>query len=363
MQSFSPDDFIKKVNDEYDKQFKAMGVANILIAGRTGVGKSTLINTVFGGNFAETGQGRPVTKETKRITKTGVSVALYDTRGLEMNQFKETLKNLKEFLEQSKSQLEAQDHIHAGWVCISEDSRRVEDGEEKVVELLTEYNIPIIVVITKSRSDNGFKDVVRKICHQASQHLRVRALPEILDDGHVLPPMNITELVEATHEIIPEGKKEAFVAAQQVSLRLKEANCHKIIKVAAASAGAAGASPIPFSDAIILMPIQISMITGITVALGISVEKGGMVSIAASAVGCVAATMAGRAIVTNLIKLVPGAGSLVGGAISASTAVAITVSFGELYLHVMVGLLQKNGRQPTVQEIDEAFKAAWAAKA
>ena len=33
------------------------GTVNVLIAGRTGVGKSTLINEVFQGRLAETGQG------------------------------------------------------------------------------------------------------------------------------------------------------------------------------------------------------------------------------------------------------------------------------------------------------------------
>jgi predicted GTPase len=32
------------------------------VAGKTGVGKSTLINAVFQGNFASTGQGRLATK-------------------------------------------------------------------------------------------------------------------------------------------------------------------------------------------------------------------------------------------------------------------------------------------------------------
>jgi len=44
-----------------------MGVCNVLIAGRTGVGKSTLINSVFHGRMAATGQGKPVTT-TARFT-------------------------------------------------------------------------------------------------------------------------------------------------------------------------------------------------------------------------------------------------------------------------------------------------------
>ena len=48
---------------------KERGHVNILIAGRSGVGKSTLINAIFQGNLATTGQGRPVTQNTREIKK------------------------------------------------------------------------------------------------------------------------------------------------------------------------------------------------------------------------------------------------------------------------------------------------------
>lgn len=37
------------------------GRLNLIVAGRSGVGKSTLINAVFGEELVATGQGRPVT--------------------------------------------------------------------------------------------------------------------------------------------------------------------------------------------------------------------------------------------------------------------------------------------------------------
>jgi predicted GTPase len=58
------------------------GKVNVLIAGRTGVGKSTLINEVFQGRLAQTGQGKPVTKETRCYTKQGIPLGIFDTRGL-----------------------------------------------------------------------------------------------------------------------------------------------------------------------------------------------------------------------------------------------------------------------------------------
>ena len=74
------------------------GRINILITGKTGVGKSTLINSMFQGNLAETGQGRPCTQGIKEITKEGVPISIFDTRGLEVKEYKETLNELRNFI-------------------------------------------------------------------------------------------------------------------------------------------------------------------------------------------------------------------------------------------------------------------------
>jgi ribosome biogenesis GTPase A len=74
------------------------GHVNILIAGRTGVGKSSLINAVFQGNMAKTGQGRPVTQETREITKADIPLSIFDTRGLELKEFDSIMQALKGFV-------------------------------------------------------------------------------------------------------------------------------------------------------------------------------------------------------------------------------------------------------------------------
>ena len=57
---------------------------NIIVAGKTGVGKSTLINSMFRENLAETGIGKPVTQHMRKISKKGVPLNIYDTKGFEL---------------------------------------------------------------------------------------------------------------------------------------------------------------------------------------------------------------------------------------------------------------------------------------
>ena len=53
--------FRESFRHEFDKQSAAMGRFNLVIFGKTGVGKSTLINAIFGEEVARTGIGEPVT--------------------------------------------------------------------------------------------------------------------------------------------------------------------------------------------------------------------------------------------------------------------------------------------------------------
>ena len=103
----------------------------ILIAGKTGVGKSTLINTVFKDNFAATGQGRRVTAESREYSKEGSPLRIIDTRGLELGKMGSDLPALEKLIRQRASEADPNRRIHVAWLCIAEDSRRltVREGE------------------------------------------------------------------------------------------------------------------------------------------------------------------------------------------------------------------------------------------
>src|SRR5699024_1678265 len=75
------EELTKKTQEEIEKIEKV----HILVVGKTGVGKSTLINNIFRERLAETGIGQPITKHLHKIEKEGVPMVLYDTRGLELD--------------------------------------------------------------------------------------------------------------------------------------------------------------------------------------------------------------------------------------------------------------------------------------
>ena len=99
---------------------------------------------------------------------------------------------------------------------------------------------------------------------------------------------------------------------------------HKIIHTAAAAAAATAASPIPFSDAALLIPIQTTMITSLYKANGANISRG-VVD------GALKATMVsglGKSLAGNLLKFIPGVGTIAGGTINATVSVAFTEALG-----------------------------------
>ncbi|MDD2659331.1 MAG: 50S ribosome-binding GTPase [Methylococcales bacterium] len=352
----NPEDIAGIIHKASEEAIRERGRVNILIAGSTGVGKSTLINEIFQGKFANTGQGESVTKETREYTKENIPLSIFDTRGLEKADFKETLDKLEEFVKKRSKEPDPKRHIHVVWLCILEDGRRVEKAEIELHKILANY-MPVIGVITKSRSDQGFRALAQDMLPETKNVVRVRALPDELDDGHSLPVMGLLELVELTMETLPEGFRRAFAAAQKISIQQKKNLAHKIVVSSATAASLAGANPIPISDAILLVPIQIGMLAGITATFGLEISTAFLSTLVAAAAGATGATFAGRAIVSNLLKIFPGVGSVAGGTISSATAATITTTLGELYIATLVSLFtDTNGEAPLSENVTREFK-------
>ena len=122
--------------------------------------------------------------------------------------------------------------------------------------------------------------------------------------------------------------------------------CHGIIHTATVAAGAAGAIPIPLSDAIPIGGAQVAMIVGLGKVFDRTISQ----AVAQSIAGVGLASFVGRTIFTSAAKLIPVAGSIVGGA----TAAAITEGLGWVIADDFFRIYN-NQKPENIQDLDKAI--------
>lgn len=325
-------------------KIKNLKTLNIIVAGKTGVGKSTLINSVFREKLAETGIGKPVTEHMCKISKKGIPLAIYDTRGFELGrEIQEEVK--QEVIDTISKGLATQDinkAIHCIWYCINTASNRVEPEEIEWIKELSKDNqmtqVPIIIVLTQSFSKKK-ADEMRKMLLDENLDV-IQVIPVLAEDYEIedlgtAKAYGLDVLIKVMGEALPEELMDTLQNVQIASLEEKKRHVQAAVATASLAAAGEGAAPIPFSDCALLIPTQLGMIASITVIFGFDVNKSIITALLSSTIGAGGATFLGKTVVSNLLKFIPGAGSVAGGAISAGAAGVITAALGEAYIGVM----------------------------
>ena len=338
------DKIAQEAIDAIAEKIKNLNTLNIIVAGKTGVGKSTLINAVFRDKLAETGMGKPVTDHMRKISKKGIPLAIYDTKGFELG--RDVQQQVKqEVMETISKGLATQDinkAIHCIWYCINTASNRVEPEEIEWLKELSKENqitqVPIIVVLTQSFSKKN-ADAMRKMILNENLDV-VQVVPVLaedyeIDEAYVARSYGLDVLIHVMGEALPDELMDTLQNVQIASLAEKKKRAQAAIATATLAAAGEGAAPIPFSDCALLIPTQLGMIASITVIFGFDVNKSILTAFLSSTLGSGAATLLGKTVVSNLVKLIPGVGTIAGGAISAATAGVLTAALGEAYIGIM----------------------------
>lgn len=160
-------------------------------------------------------------------------------------------------------------------------------------------------------------------------------------------------------------EKELDNELKRLEITALNEKAENAVAVAVAATAATGAIPIPFADAPLLIAEQVTLMATICGIYGIDVGKDGLKMLATAAMGAGGASIVGKTVATNLLKLIPGAGTVAGGAISAGTAGVVTLAMGKAFIEVckMVKLGKLSEKDITSSKgttiMKEEFKEQW----
>ncbi len=349
---------------------KEKPIMNILLMGATGVGKSSLINGLFGQEIAKAGVGKSLTQHLEKYVDEEKGLILWDTKGIEAKDYQNTMESLKKEMEDSFKTLDKEKMIDVAYLCVKEGYSRIQGREKALLSFAKEWSIPTIVVFTNTQEKAGdaFVQEAQKVINEewgfggfVRAYVRVNSVAYSFRDIEV-PVEGLKELVDKTKKCLIDDKKNKqnhFLLIQKANIQARKQamidESKTIIHVAAGAAGVAGLIPIPFSDALAIAPIQAGMIYKMNDAFGMDLENSVVASLITGLLGVTTVVQVGRTLVNGFLKFIPVVGSVAGSA----TAVIITEGIGFAYLKVLETCFNDETGEvelPAVDVITSLFK-------
>lgn len=238
------------------------------------------------------------------------------------------------------------EQMHLVIYMIGAPAARITAVDLRTVRKIEQRGIPVLVVITKA------DEVEPVIVTQFREALGKENIPYAAVTQDPGTHVSVYRWLNAHCE---EGLKHAIRTSQLYDLQQTKTELESSIRRHVAAAFAVGFTPIPFADGPILIANQAKMISKILGEYDLgSLSEHVQSLLAALGVGELISQF-GRYIVAQIVKFVPGVGTVAGGMINGTVASTVTVSLG-LTVSEMAYQAAKEKIEHPDRSIDEFFK-------
>ena len=251
---------------------------NILVAGYTGCGKTSLIRTVLGNEIVPAegvDNSRPCRIEFDCYENE--EIRLWDSRGLELGEKEADFREqMREFVAERQDDTNADEHIHLVWYLIQGNGARVTDCDLALLrEIFTPDNV-IAVLSKKDITRPAQAEAIRKVLQE--EGIPAERIVEVSDaEGGGI---GCRELVALSLRMLPAAYRDAFLAAQQIDREAKAAKlaeknetARAIVNDAAQEAAQVAEVPVERSENSPLIPIGIAMAAHLASLYGLRERK------------------------------------------------------------------------------------------
>ncbi|WP_288586019.1 MULTISPECIES: GTPase [Lysinibacillus] len=358
VESKLPEKVKQKMRQELDI-LKAFTVearpARIAIVGRRGAGKSSLINAIFSEMRAEIGDVKARTGMGKwhPYKSDSGNLEILDTRGLgeadkpeeeisEISALEEVQASIKEKCPDAILFLSKAKEVSAR---IDEDLAQLLELK-KTIQLEHDYNVPIIGVVTQvdelspvSASKPPFNhpdkqkniaDAIEvlseKLCDAVSNPVTVIPICCYIEfeENKIVYDIrwNVDSLLDYIIEQLPNEAQMILAKLSKVKSVQKKV-ARRIGKSVAGLTGVIGASPIPVADLPIVTGLQMGMVTSIALIGGKKIDTKGVIEFFGALGVNMATGFVLRQLARQLLKIIPGAGNVISGAIATAGTYAL----------------------------------------